>query len=89
LRHRDQDLVHEASQILAGIFTEKLGKRILGPHIPIVARIRNLYYRNILIKIERNTSSSEIKKVIRESYVEFFKDRNFSSIQIINDVDPM
>ncbi len=89
LRHKDNDLAGEAAQILAELLQKKLGSRILGPHIPLVSRIRNLYYRNIIVKIERKASSTEAKRVIKDCINDFYKDRSFLSVQILADVDPL
>ena len=71
------------------LLRKKLGNRVLGPHLPIVSKIRNLFYRNIIIKIERKISPSEIKKVIYNCMTEFYSDRSNHPVHIIPDVDPL
>ena len=89
LKHKESEYVQEASQILTEIFRKNLGNRVLGPHIPLVSKIRNLYYRKIIIKIERTVSPVEIKKIIKNCTNEFFTNRSNHSVHIVPDVDPV
>ena len=88
IRHKDNEVVQEASMIFCDLLRVKLGSRVLGPHIPLVSRIRNLNYRNIIIKIEKSSSPSEVKKIIRECMQQFYSDRSNHVVQIYPDVDP-
>ncbi len=88
LRHKENEVVQEASEVFAELLRKNLGNRILGPHLPIVSKIRNLFYRSILVKIERTASPREIKTKIRETLIEFYSNRENLSVQIIPDVDP-
>ncbi len=54
LKHRDYQKIEEASIWLAKALRQTLGPdAVLGPETPSVARIRNQYRRNVLIKISR------------------------------------
>ena len=89
LKHKESEYVQETSQILTEIFRKNLGNRVLGPHIPLVSKIRNLYYRKIIIKIERTVSPVEIKKIIKNCTNEFFTNRSNHSVHIVPDVVPV
>jgi primosomal protein N' (replication factor Y) len=89
LVHKDVDLVNEAAKKLADDMKIKFGKRVLGPEFPIVSRIRNLYHKNILLKIERESSVAQAKIVLSEILLEFSKIAEFKNIRIHMDVDPM
>ncbi len=89
LKHKENDYVQEAAQVLTEIFRKNLGNRVLGPHIPLVSKIRNLYYRHIIIKIERAASPVEIKKILKKCTNEFFSNRSNQSVHIVPDVDPV
>jgi primosomal protein N' (replication factor Y) len=88
LRHKDDFTLQDATQTFVEMLRGRLGNMVYGPHVPFVSRIRNLYYRELLIKIDRKISSSEIKKIIHTTMQEFFGDRNNHMVQIIPDVDP-
>ena len=89
IRHKEEVLVHEAAGRLAVLLRNRLGSRIHGPHIPLVPRVRNQYYRTILVNMPKDESSSAIKLQLKETILQFQADRKFSPVQIIPDVDPM
>ncbi len=89
LKHRDRDMVHVGSDALVKRLRQKFGKRVLGPEFPIVARIKNLYHKNILLKVERTASVSKAKQILLEELDEFQQLNEFKAIRIQLDVDPM
>lgn len=88
LRNKNEDLVHEASQRFFGLLRNRLEGRVHGPHIPVVSKIRNQYYRTMLIRIPREESVTAAKTAYRESIKEFYQEKMFASVQVIPDVDP-
>ncbi len=88
MKHRDNDFLHEKSFEFADGIRAKLGNRVIGPHQPLIARIKNLWLRRVLIKIEREASTGKIKKILREQIVGFNKSQANHSIAIMMDVDP-
>ena len=65
LKDAELEKVKVAAQWFADRLKEELGPRVLGPEFPSVARIRNKYLMNIMIKLERSgIDIDEIKKQI-------------------------
>src|SRR5215510_10038213 len=66
LRQRNEQLADKASMMFAKMLREKIkpGVLILGPEPPVVARIRNEWLRNILIKVDRSFPVSKVKEMI-------------------------
>ncbi|MFO8054772.1 MAG: primosomal protein N' [Bacteroidales bacterium] len=89
LKHKEQERVFMASKILAGALRAKLGKRILGPEFPVVARIRTYYLRNIMVKIANNDDKSRIKQIIREEIHALNKEEQYRPVRVLADVDPV
>jgi primosomal protein N' (replication factor Y) len=89
LKHKEIEPLNDASKFLADKLKEKFGKRVLGPEFPVVARIKNFYLKNILIKIEREASFSKAKSIIHELMDDFYTHSEFKSVKIFADVDPM
>jgi primosomal protein N' (replication factor Y) (superfamily II helicase) len=81
--------VNASADFLAGKLKEKFGTRVLGPEFPLIARIRNLYLKNILLKIEKNASLSGSKKIIAEIIQECKSESVFRKTRIAIDVDPV
>ena len=88
LRHRDPHLVREGASALAGRLRSRFGGRIIGPEEPVVARINDLYQRNILLKFEREASPQAVKAALKEDVAAFKAVKPFKSIRVIIDVDP-
>ena len=90
LQHKDPKKCLNAARELAGLLRAKLGKRVLGPAVPGIARIRNVYRQQILIKMEKSGDTViKIKDLIRECQVKLQADKEHASVRVILDVDPV
>jgi len=89
LRHRDPSVVSQAAQKLANDLRAVFGARVLGPNIPVVARVQNLYIKHILLKIENEASSERAKEILRQITDQVQADSRFKSLWVNLDVDPM
>jgi primosomal protein N' (replication factor Y) len=89
LRHKNSAFLRESAHLFANSLRQKLGhQRVVGPEAPYVTRIRNLYYQEVLIKLEREGSPTKFKQAIEDVMAEFRADKNQRSIRIVADVDP-
>lgn len=88
VKHRDQRLTNEAAAWLAERIRGFLADRVLGPEFPIVARVRNEYIKHILIKVEREASVKEAKKVIRAAMHDLAIEPLYRRVKVQADVDP-
>ena len=89
LRHRNPNVVSQAAQKLANDLRAVFGARVLGPNIPVVARVQNLYIKHILLKIENEASSERAKEILRQITDQVLADSRFKSLWVNLDVDPM
>ncbi|MCX6231591.1 MAG: primosomal protein N' [Bacteroidetes bacterium] len=89
LKHKDANLLNQAAADIAKELRLTFAKNVLGPEYPIVSRIKNMYLKDILIKIERE-SHLKTAKVQLNHIIEHFKksDKN-KQLRFIIDVDPM
>jgi primosomal protein N' (replication factor Y) len=87
--HRDVDMVNASAKYLSDELKRHFQKRVLGPEFPLVSRVRNLYHKNILLKIERDASVSQVKKIVNELLIGFKSNSDFKSVRLQMDVDPM
>jgi len=88
VKHKDQKILNDAADELAAGFRKILGKRVLGPEYPLVSRIKNYFMKQILIKIERSSSQTEIKIKLVKVIEAFFKNKAHNSVKLVIDVDP-
>jgi primosomal protein N' (replication factor Y) len=89
LRHRNENTVEMAARLLGDALKKIMDIQILGPVIPPVGRIRNYFLRHILIKAERSILQTLIKQRIGQVLTAFLQQRDFRSVIIQPDVDPM
>ena len=89
LRHKDEQLVAKASRMFASMLREKLKEGVLGPEPPVVARLKNEWRQNILIKLDRNTSVASAKEFISKTKNTFFAKQEFHRIAMDVNVDPI
>ncbi len=88
VKHKDPQVLNSAAEKLAAGFRMILGKRVLGPEYPLVSRIKNYYMKQIMIKIERNSSQTEMKIRVVKVIEDFFRNKDHNSVKLIIDVDP-
>ena len=89
LKHKDADLINEASKLLAIKLREIFEKRVLGPEFPIVSRIKNFYLKNILLKFEKEASIISMKSMLSEQIKIFNQIEKYKSVRVVVDVDPI
>ena len=89
LRHKNQQKLHQAAQVLARQLKGTFGKRVLGPEEPSIARIRNYYHQNIMLKLEKAASIPKSKQLLRELLQAFAQSEEGRSVRVVIDVDPV
>ncbi|MEZ4955335.1 MAG: helicase-related protein [Saprospiraceae bacterium] len=90
LKHKKPDVVNRGGQAFVKVLREKLGKRVLGPSVPPVGRVRGQYLLDILIKMERNPQLWKLAKdTITDATYYMQKEAGFSTVRVNTDVDPV
>ncbi len=89
LRHRDPNIVTQAANKMAADLRAVFSNRVLGPNVPAVSRIQNLYIRHILLKFEVEASAERAKEILREVTNQVIAEPKFKSLWVNLDVDPM
>ena len=88
VNHSDMETVKKASQWIANVLLQSEYGQILGPVFPSIARLRNRYRMQILIKISSNQSRDQVKQIIKKSLDGFESIAIFKSCKVNLDVDP-
>lgn len=87
LKHKDFNKVDTASIWMAKSLRQVFGHNILGPESPAVGRIRNQFYKDILVKIPKGQSLSKTKEAIIKINNSFLSIKDFRSVKVILNVD--
>lgn len=89
LKHRDRNQVALAASLLGDQFKKHLQSEVLGPAVPVIGRVRNMYLQDILIKVPRDKGILPRDKPEIANIIQFMKnDDRFKSIWVHIDVDP-
>ena len=86
-KHKDYDRVNLAADWYAKSLKQLFKTNVLGPEFPPVSRIRNLYHKNILIKIPEKQSLGKTKEAIRKIDNSFNAVKDFRSVRVVINVD--
>lgn len=89
LRHNKEQLVENASIEMGGRLRQVFGTRILGPDRPAISRIRNMFIRKIMVKLEIGIDLQRVRLYLRQIRQDILSDKRYASMQIFYDVDPM
>jgi primosomal protein N' (replication factor Y) len=89
LRHKDRDVLNDGAREFTNELMKKFGDRVLGPDFPVIARIKNQYIKNAMLKVERKVSVHKTRELITEVKNKFESSSEFKSVKITIDVDPM
>ncbi len=87
LKHKNIDRVNEAADWLFKAYKQSFGTSVIGPEFPPVARIRNQYHKNILIKLIQPKKIKLAKKIIIKTQNSFESIGQFKAVKLITNVD--
>lgn len=88
LRSRDYAKTNEAADWLGRGLSAIFKENVLGPEFPPVARIRNQYHKNIMLKIPPKQSLGKTKKYVEKILSSFKAIGAYRSVRVIINVDP-
>ncbi|MDN3593929.1 replication restart helicase PriA [Zunongwangia endophytica] len=89
LKSRDFSKTNDAADWIAKAMQNVFKQHVLGPEFPPVARIRNEYYKNIMLKIPQNQSLGKTKAVLNKILISFNSIGAYRSVRVIVNVDPV
>ena len=90
LKHKEFLTCSDAASRLKEYLHQSFGAMVLGPESPYTGRLRNLYLKDILVKIDRNSPYlAHSKTVINQLIKNILNEKTFRSVYIQIDVDPI
>ena len=87
LKHKNYETLKKGSFWVHQVLSENLNIPVLGPEEPLVSRIKNLYIRNIIVKIPANNQLLPIKDYIKRCLQSFETIAEYKSILVTLNVD--
>ncbi len=88
LKHKDPQFLRQAADHFGKYLKPTFKENMLGPEAPTIARIRNWYIENLLLKMPANQTNAGLKRLIKDSIHHYKTQKQFSGVRVIIDVDP-
>jgi primosomal protein N' (replication factor Y) len=89
MRHKDRAFLEVESLRLDAILRPYFKKYLLGPDYALIARVRNQYRMQFLVKIPKGVSSQNLRKTLAAYIDHYYKIAPEKTLRIILDVDPV
>jgi primosomal protein N' (replication factor Y) len=89
LKHKKEDVVSSAGYELGNKLKSWFGERVLGPDKPAVARVKTLFIRRIIIKLEIGIDYKKVRVYLHHAQEQMIKNPRYGVLQIYYDVDPL
>lgn len=88
IKHKDRDLVNEASDYFGRQLKDVFHERVIGPEFPSIPRIQNYFLKGLVLKVEQTAPQQKVKERLNELIDQFFSVPRYKAIRLIVDVDP-
>lgn len=88
IRHESAQELDKAADLLGHLMRDSFSNRVLGPEYPPVSKVRNLFQKNILMRMEAELSPTKVKNRISEIIGHFYNEFPLKGLRVIVDVDP-
>lgn len=89
MKHREIAVLEEFSELMGQQLRKIFENRILGPDLPPVARVKELYIRKIVLKVENGLSQYKVNEALQALQQALTAGQRYRSITMYYDVDPL
>lgn len=90
LKGRYEDRLRRITERYAKALRDVFGARVLGPEAPYVGRQHSMYIQQVMLKVERQASPMEVRRLLRQVQQVIAADkREFNQLVFYYDVDPI
>ncbi|MDP5172254.1 MAG: primosomal protein N' [Bacteroidia bacterium] len=89
IKHPDREFIETESRRLHALLAPHFGVNLLGPDYALVARVRNQYRMQYLLKVSRRASVAQLRDILQGVTRAYYEAAPQKTLRIILDVDPM
>ena len=89
MRNKDNRLLESAAMEMGARLRQWFGGRALGPDKPAVAKVKTMNIRKIVLKLELGIDLASVRKYLRQAEQQMMQNKQYASLQIYFDVDPL
>ncbi len=84
---KDKDVLDSLCQEYSNEIRKIFAQRILGPEYPPIYRVKGMYQKQFILKLEKTISYTQAKKLIMQLNEEILSKREYKQVRVIVDVD--
>ena len=88
-RHKDRAFILQESVRLDRILRPLFGGTLLGPDFALVARVRNQYRMQFMIKLGKGLDPASLRRALQDAFDQYYQEAPVKSLRIVVDVDPV
>ena len=88
-KHHDEKKVEAVATEYHSLLTQSLQERVLGPNRPVVSRVQRYHIREILLKLENEIPTRQVRLFLKKAEKELQLKREFRYVTLYYDVDPV
>ncbi|MEZ4851306.1 MAG: primosomal protein N' [Bacteroidia bacterium] len=88
-RHKERNFIEEEALRLSNLLKPIFGSNLLGPDYALIARVRNQYRMQFMIKLGKKTSAVKLRDALHDAIDRYYQDAPVKTLRIIVDVDPV
>ena len=89
LRHKAESTVESASIYMGSLLRQWFGERVLGPDKPGISKVKTLHIRKIVLKLENGIDLKLVREYLSRVQQQLLQDKQYASLQVFFDVDPL
>ena len=84
---KDKDVLDSLCQEYSNEIRKIFAQRILGPEYPPIYRVKGMYQKQFILKLEKTISYTQAKKLIMQLNEEILSKKEYKQVRVIVDVD--
>lgn len=89
-RHKDAMIAEEAAHLMVAGLKQEFGAYITGPAEPVVGKVRNLFLRELLLKLPKDAQLvSRCKQRLLQQIAIIHTNKRYRSVEMVCDADPL
>lgn len=89
LKHKNEHTCMTAAMIMNNLLRQHLGEFLLGPVVPTVARVKNMYIQQFLLKLNHHApAAAKIKTYLLTQKDRLIRSEGMNALQLDFNVDP-
>ena len=89
VKHKDERVIESAAMEMGARLRQWFGMRVLGPDKPAVAKIKTMNIRKIVLKLELGIDLALVRRYLRQAERDMMQNKQYVSLNIYFDVDPL